>query len=439
MKFYLIDCRPESSAQEQGKIPISVSLSPETFDNPAKMKEREEMFESLRGSVHICIMGEGYAALPALYGHRMTKGLAGFIKQDDSRINQCARFFLSRGFPFVSILEGGFAAAHAYLCREGPKNHLRVSDVLTDYDPEISMFAEFERLHNSTGRDKGQLSLQNLFDSGMTALTKNSMRFESLASELSSGTTDDQTVHKSGQRNVVARFFGGTREELIEESEVVAVAEEHSNAESHHSVSFLNPFARKTQSSSGTSFSKSESSDSIIVESVEFDDDGNATTPSPQIHPEEPTTSGPCSGESIFAVKNSKTHGTGIGQNKTTSFGFGAALNNPSKSQMTTAAPVTAPAKPLNPFARFGSLGTKGLNQFRKNTMARMMTTETQSEQSSSSQPMAQSKRVVPDGSHSQIRTTDPDTGNANPDNKASNAGETSDTIGSSNPAIAKV
>eukprot|EP00536_Pseudo-nitzschia_multiseries_P006212 jgi/Psemu1/303950/fgenesh1_kg.129_\ len=208
LKFYLVDSRPENVAREQGKLPVSLSFSPETLVDVEKMEEYEAMFESLRGSVHICIMGEGYASLPELYGHKVTSELAELIKDDEERNNTCARFFLSRGFPFVSLVEGGFASSHAFLCREGAKVHLNVNNVLVDYNPEVSLFGRFERLHSMSGRDKAQRALQALFDSSMTALTKKSMRLETFAN----GTTsDERTNGKGATKNAVKRFFEGKR------------------------------------------------------------------------------------------------------------------------------------------------------------------------------------------------------------------------------------
>ena len=60
LKFYVVDSRPEAAAQEQGRFPTSLSLSPEKLDDINKMKEEEIMFESLRGSVHICVSAYNY-------------------------------------------------------------------------------------------------------------------------------------------------------------------------------------------------------------------------------------------------------------------------------------------------------------------------------------------------------------------------------------------
>jgi len=233
-------------------------------------------------------MGEGYASLPNLYGHKMTNGLVEFIREDDLRNNKCALFFLSRGFPFVSIMEGGFAAAHACLCREGSKMGLNVNDILTDYNSEISLFGQFEKLHSLSGRDKAQRSLQNIFDSSMTALTKNSMRFET---DVTGDNIDEQTQQKGGQKNVVRRFFRGKNERIVDDKQ----------------SSGRNPFARKLQTirNSRSNFSREESPRSMVVESAESDDEDYSS--STKVHnSQEDKNEKNCSSEEIDAKQKSE-------------------------------------------------------------------------------------------------------------------------------------
>jgi hypothetical protein len=414
LKFYLIDSRPEAAALDQGRFPTSVSLSPETLLDPDRLKDQEDMFESLRGTVHICIMGEGYSALQRLFGHKMTNGLAEFIKEDEARNNNCALFFLKKGFPFVSILDGGFAAAHSFLCREGPKLHLRVNNVLTDYNPEVSLFGQFEKVHNGSGRDKAQHALQNLFDSSMMALTKNTMRFESLASEIGSSPGGDEHLPKVGQ-NVVSRFFGSS-EQTSKDDSTKSASEQSGYGKSAQNQStsgaFLNPFARKPQASrdSQKKLVREQSDDSLEVESVDFDKPqsepsnsaGDQASTSSPAHRQAPNTFSIFKQGSAGAVQDSSKErkaepkATAAEPPKASPFsGFGAALNNSLKSSKAPA-PSTQnpPARARNPFALFGmnNLGNTqtsekddnkgagvanrfvGFSQLRKNTMARMRT-----------------------------------------------------------------
>lgn len=204
LKFYLVDARQELAVQEQGRFPTAVSMSPATLLDPDKMRLHEEMFESLRGAVHICIMGGGLSAVPGLYGKKLEGELAEMVAEDDSRTSLCALFFVKKGFPFVSILEGGFVQAHAWLCREGPQRHLNVSSVLVDYDPE-SFFGRMESNLKLSRGEKAQRSMQNMFDASMTSITKKMISLESLSSELDS-TEGRQKVQKSVAESVT-KFF----------------------------------------------------------------------------------------------------------------------------------------------------------------------------------------------------------------------------------------
>ena len=56
--------------------------------DPDKIQEKVEMFESLRGSVHICIMGEGFSSLSTLYGHPLDKNEEKLLNDDKSRTSK---------------------------------------------------------------------------------------------------------------------------------------------------------------------------------------------------------------------------------------------------------------------------------------------------------------------------------------------------------------
>jgi|AntRauTorckE5430_2_1112549.scaffolds.fasta_scaffold07088_2 hypothetical protein len=97
----------------------------------------------------------------------------------------CALFFIKKGFPFVSVLDGGFAAAHAWLARDGGTEKLSISEALVDYDEESSLFAALERSYqeqkefkSASARKKTTLAMQKLLDNSMTRLTVAENRIE---------------------------------------------------------------------------------------------------------------------------------------------------------------------------------------------------------------------------------------------------------------------
>jgi len=189
LKYYLVDSRPQETALEQGRFPTALSLSPETLLDPDRMEEQEDFFESLRGAAHIVVMGEGFSAVQNLYSQKVNPSLIQLIEEDNSRVNLCALFFVKRGFPFVSILDGGFCGAHAWLSRYGMKRNLTPDTVLIDFDIDESMFGKLEKVYkeqvefsNASASEKTQIAIQGLFDKSMTSLTRNMTRFENPAS-----------------------------------------------------------------------------------------------------------------------------------------------------------------------------------------------------------------------------------------------------------------
>jgi hypothetical protein len=67
LHFYLVDCRPETIAAEQGRFPTAVNLSPEKLQDPDELQKLTDMFESLRSAVHICVMVSLSDTRPRLY------------------------------------------------------------------------------------------------------------------------------------------------------------------------------------------------------------------------------------------------------------------------------------------------------------------------------------------------------------------------------------
>ena len=88
LKYYLVDSRPDEILKVQGAFPTAARLSPEELMDPDKIQEKVEMFESLRGSVHICIMGEGFSSLSTLYGHPLDKNEEKLLDDDKSRTSK---------------------------------------------------------------------------------------------------------------------------------------------------------------------------------------------------------------------------------------------------------------------------------------------------------------------------------------------------------------
>ena len=55
-KYVLVDARNESSSSKNGRFPTAIAIKPEQLIDPDSLNEIIEMFENIRGSVHICVM-----------------------------------------------------------------------------------------------------------------------------------------------------------------------------------------------------------------------------------------------------------------------------------------------------------------------------------------------------------------------------------------------
>lgn len=116
----------------------------------------------------------------------------------------CALFFIKKGFPFISVLDGGFAAAHAWIARDC--EYLTLNKVLVDYDDKTSLFAELERFYqaqkefsNASTRRKTTLALQKLIDNSMTRLTMLENRIEEFTDRPRG--RDDSAQNKASDAN----------------------------------------------------------------------------------------------------------------------------------------------------------------------------------------------------------------------------------------------
>jgi len=142
LKYFLIDVR-HPIKPSQGKFPTALTIPHSTLLDPEKMQSHLDKFESLRGSVHFVIMGEGVREVERRYSVVMSSHALKMAAEDENRTNVAALFFIKRGFPFVSIMKGGFGAAHAWLIHEGPRFNVGV-ETLEDYDEEENEWMRYE-------------------------------------------------------------------------------------------------------------------------------------------------------------------------------------------------------------------------------------------------------------------------------------------------------
>ena len=208
------------------------------------------------------MQGEGFSSFPKLFGHNLSSKEEKVLDDDDSRTNICALFFIKKGFPFVSVLDGGFAAAHTWLARDCP--NLAMSSILVDYDENESLLSKLESSYqkqqefsNASTRRKTALALQNLIDKSMTRLTISENRLEDFTDKLRS---------EEGRKQVkqsVSKIFATKNSDSNGSGEGSASSQVDSSVDNDGDVkSFRMPFnallKRKENSSSQIEVAKSD-------------------------------------------------------------------------------------------------------------------------------------------------------------------------------------
>ena len=77
IKYHLVDSLVDShtveSAQNQGQLPTAMVVCPESLLEAGSMQKEVDLFESLWGAVHFCIMGERFSYIQSCDGHVLSK------------------------------------------------------------------------------------------------------------------------------------------------------------------------------------------------------------------------------------------------------------------------------------------------------------------------------------------------------------------------------
>ena len=368
IKFYLVDSRPHDTMMEQGHFPGAVNLAPDVMLDPDRSKESEELFESFRGAVHFVVIGEGWRSIPTLFDQKLTPKMADLARQDESRTNICALFLLKRGFPFVSILEGGFASAYAFLVREGSKCRITLEEALLDFDESKSIFSQMEILRNSTATERAQRMMQNALDRSVVALTKRAMEIERLASDM-------ETKDSRGPINL--DFF---KKRFRNKSDT----ENHLPA----AVSSPNPKTEKVVDEVGgdedPGENESETKERSHEAQIKADPDVNTL---PEVVPKNADAATQVNPLASFRKMSERVHrpqggaknpfkGIGAQFNRVARVGpqqQGVAATSGDVNQSTTANPGLLKR---NPFARFGEEKKKGFGEFAKASLSRVRSGE---------------------------------------------------------------
>ncbi|KAG3205255.1 hypothetical protein PC128_g1454 [Phytophthora cactorum] len=154
LRYFIVDCRGQEDMR-RGQVPTAFHFDPDTVSDPAVLDQVLAIIGPLKSAgVHICVMGQGYAHIAEeLRQFQQKQGVASaspfslseeFLEtyaNDQTRVQSTVEFLLKHEFPRVSVLDGGYSAAHGHLFR----SHSLTVDDLADHDTPNCKLCQHDR------------------------------------------------------------------------------------------------------------------------------------------------------------------------------------------------------------------------------------------------------------------------------------------------------
>lgn len=111
LTLYIIDCRIEKE-QSFGKFPNTYYLPGESYKSHQLVLEYPDRFLEVRGRVHICLMGSSAFKSTSFNITQSTKSSENSGQQ---MVETLLKTFLIKGFPYISLADGGFEQCHEFV------------------------------------------------------------------------------------------------------------------------------------------------------------------------------------------------------------------------------------------------------------------------------------------------------------------------------------
>ncbi|KAG7389397.1 hypothetical protein PHYPSEUDO_010525 [Phytophthora pseudosyringae] len=154
LRYFIVDCRGLADMR-RGQVPTAFHFDPDSVSDPAVLEQVLATLGPLKtAGVHVCVMGQGYAHIAEqLRQFQQKQGVAAaspfslseeFLEtyaNDQTRVQSTIDFLLKHDFPRVSVLDGGYSAAHGHLFR----SHSLTVDDLGDHDTPNCKLCQHDR------------------------------------------------------------------------------------------------------------------------------------------------------------------------------------------------------------------------------------------------------------------------------------------------------
>ena len=110
LPLIILDCR-QGNEQNQGVFPNTCLIHPELYKDIQSILDFPDQYIEIRGVFHFCLMGSKDLSLSTF---DIQEKLSKDSNKTQMVIQNLLQAFLVKGFPYVSIVEGGFEKCHSF-------------------------------------------------------------------------------------------------------------------------------------------------------------------------------------------------------------------------------------------------------------------------------------------------------------------------------------
>lgn len=111
----MIDCR-ELDYVKHGTLPTAYHFDPAGLTDKNLVDNVFNTLGPLKNTMHLCVMGQGEGFGNSLLYHQQGETeVMDIIAHDQAQVNDMVMFLIKQGFPYVSVVKGGYTGIHHFL------------------------------------------------------------------------------------------------------------------------------------------------------------------------------------------------------------------------------------------------------------------------------------------------------------------------------------
>ena len=170
LPFVVIDCRTEAE-HKAGVLPNTELLNCKAYSNVDYLQRMPEEYAKARGVYHILLMGSGtfrFKSRESLGNHTKGEKDEKVVEEEEEdyvqhMLENLLQVFLYYGFPYVSVVEGGFQKVHEFAM------HYQLQ--IKNHHPDLCMVCNPDRKKHNNKISEGLMKIKDRLVGRVKALS----------------------------------------------------------------------------------------------------------------------------------------------------------------------------------------------------------------------------------------------------------------------------